>query len=49
MKKFNLYKTVPDAQLEKHCDFKRFSKKYKIDWGLVEILHKFADPLYVFL
>jgi len=49
MKEFNLYITFPDAQLEKYCDFTRFSKKFKINWGLVEILRKFADPLYVFL
>jgi len=27
MKKFNLYITFPDAQLEKYCNFMRFSKK----------------------
>jgi len=49
MKNLNLYITFPDAQLEKYCDFTCFSEKFKINWGLVEILRKYADPLYVFL
>ena len=47
MKKFNLYVTFPNAQLEKYYDFTFFGKKFKKNWGLVEILRKFADPLYV--
>jgi len=37
MNKFNLCITFPDAQLQKYCDFMCFSKKFKINWGLVEI------------
>jgi len=47
MKKFNLYITFSDARLKKYYDFTRFGKKFKINWGLVNILRKFADHLHV--